>query len=207
LRKPYPKELYSRYRQAIKVLQHSALIVNEGFAAWLELNILHRMNPEIHAIISERIEFMRESQTLRDVRRDSIYFDRFPPASGLNSPYEEGRQYLHSIQNLYPEEYGVKCATQAFLVSTAIPLGITDNEEAPNFALPPEVLKDTILEGAEGNARSDLRLWRISRVLEDTEKSVLAAQEQLQCHRFCLHPECPVRLQIAHKLGWEDRDA
>jgi hypothetical protein len=204
LRKPYPQALYDSYAEAIQVLQHSALIANEGFAAWLELNILHRMAPDIHAIIRERENFMQEAKTLRDVKRDSLYFDKFPPAASLDSPYEEARRHLDGIQKLYPEEYGVKCAIQAFLVAASIPLGITDGEEAPSFALTPDVLRDTILKREAGNARSDIRLWRIRRVLEDTRTAVRAVQERLQCHADCLHPECPVRVQIAEKLDMED---
>ena len=67
LRKPYPKRLYDHYRKQIMMLQHSALIANEGFAAWLELNILRRMDSEIHASSQKRESFMRDAKTLDDV--------------------------------------------------------------------------------------------------------------------------------------------
>jgi len=204
LDKPYPNELYMRYRDAIIALQHSALIVNEGFAAWLELHILRRMTPDIHAIIPEREEFMRESKTLLDLRRTSHYFREFPPPPNYDSPYEEGRRLLDSIEHLYPppEVYGVRCAIQAFLVATAIPLGIADGEDAPEFAMEPGELERALLKKGVDYARSELRLWRISRVLEDTQEIVQAAQRRLQCYAECPHSECPVRGQIAEKLGW-----
>jgi len=204
LGKPYPKVLYDDYREPIKVLQHSALVANEGFSAWLELNILRRLSPDVHAIIPEREEFMRKATTLRDVARNSRYFKEFPPPH--DSPYEEARQLLESVQQLYSEEYGFKCAVQAFLVATAIPLGISNGREAPHFALAAEVLEKTLLDKEGGDARSDLRLWRISRVLEDTKGGVCSVQERLQCHQACLHPECPVRAQIEEKLGWRASD-
>jgi len=205
---PYPNELYKRYKTAIIALQHSALIANEGFAAWLELHILRRMNPEIHAIIPEREEFMRSSQTLLDLRRTSCYFSQFPPPPNHNSPYEEGRRLLDSIEHFYPphEVYGVRCAIQAFLVATAIPLGITNGEGAPRFAMEPGELEQALLEKGGDHARSELRLWRISRVLEDSQETVQAAQHQLQCYATCPHSECPVRAQIAKKLGWRYTD-
>jgi len=204
LGRPYPKALYDDYREPIKILQHSALIANEGFSAWLELNILRRLSPDVHAIIPEREEFMRTATTLRDVARNSRYFKEFPPSH--DSPYEEVRQLLESIQRLYPEEYGFKCAVQAFLVATAIPLGITNGKEAPHFALTAEALEKTLLDKEGGDARSDLRLWRIGRVLEETADAVRSAQEWLQCYQVCLHPECPIRAQVEEKLGWRASD-
>lgn len=204
LGRPYPKALYDDYREPIKILQHSALTVNEGFSAWLELNILRHLSPDVHAIIPEREEFMRMATTLRNLVRNSRYFKEFPPSHG--SPYEEARQLLESIQRLYPEEYGFKCAVQAFLVATAIPLGITDGKEAPHFALAADVLEKTLLDKEVGDARSDLRLWRIGRVLEETADAVHSAQERLQCYQVCLHLECPVRAQIEEKLGWRASD-
>lgn len=213
LDEPYPSKLYNKYKTAIIALQHSALIANEGFAAWLELHILRQMSPDIHAIIPEREEFMRASETLKDLRRTSPYFRRFPPPPNHDSPYEEGRYLLDGIEHLFPpyEVYGVRCAVQAFLVATTIPLGITDEEDeedeeneenAPEFRMEHSELQMVLLGEEEGHARSELRLWRIGRLLEDSQKTVQAAQHQLQCHASCPHPECPVRAQIAQKLGW-----
>ena len=206
LARPFPQRLYRDYSRAIRLLQHSALIMNEGVASWIELNILRRLSPELHAIIPEREAFMREAETLRDVQRNSEYFQKFPLGLQVASPYEEGRHRLDSIQSLYPEEFGSKCAIQAFIVATAIPLGIIDGGDAPRFGLTPDVLVHALLDENSTDARSDDRLWQIFRILETSPDQVRRVQERLRCSQVCLHPECPVRGQIADKLGWRSHD-
>lgn len=203
---PFPQTLYREYSRAIRLIQHSALIMNEGVAAWIELNVLRRLRPELHAIIPEREVFMREAKTLQDVQRHSEYFRKFPLGSQVTSPYEEGRHRLDAIQSLYPEEFGSKCAIQAFIVATAIPLGISDGRDAPSFGLTADALAQALLDENSTEARSDDRLWRISRVLETFRDQVRMVQDHLHCSESCLHPECPVRAQIADKLGWRSHD-
>ena len=206
LTRPFPQRLYRVYSRAIRLIQHSALIMNEGVAAWIELNALRRLSPELHVIIPERETFMREAKTLQDVQRDSEYFQKFPLGSQIASPYEEGRHRLDSIQSFYPEEFGSKCAIQAFIVATAIPLGIVDGGEAPNFGLTVDALVHALLDENSTDARSDDRLWQILRVLEISRDQVRTVQERLRCSESCLHPECPVRAQIADRLGWRSHD-
>jgi hypothetical protein len=43
LPEPYPLDVYQEYESEIRLLDHSAMTVNEGFAAWLELTFLNKM--------------------------------------------------------------------------------------------------------------------------------------------------------------------
>ena len=92
-----------------------------------------------------------------------------------------------------------------FLVATEIPLGIAEGQQGPEFKLSPDMLEQAIVDSA-GDARSDYRLWKVMSVLENTVETVQTEQAQLLCHKTCLHPLCPVRAQIADRLGWRTND-
>ena len=41
---PYPQSVYLEYAEAVEALSHSAIIVNEGLAAWIELSTLQKLH-------------------------------------------------------------------------------------------------------------------------------------------------------------------
>lgn len=81
LASPYPLALYEEYCEVIQMIADSAIIVNEGFAAWLELSILQRMDSEVRLAIHQRHEFIEKADRLKRLRGiEGGYFKRFFPA-------------------------------------------------------------------------------------------------------------------------------
>jgi hypothetical protein len=201
---PYPRTIRQRYAEAIRALDHSAIIVNEGFAAWVELNFLAQMESEIAAAVHPRKVFLiSNSRRLKHLEKNSPYFqqEQFRPL--FDSPYKEGYEKLEAIQRAFGNRYGEKCAIQAFLKATDVSLGIKPGAEEPEFSLSPEEMLDALTNPERPeDTRSDRRLRKISNVLLDNQDQLYAEQRRLQCHRECLHPDCPVHALIAEELGW-----
>jgi hypothetical protein len=204
---PYPYQLYEAYRRAVEALTHSAIIVNEGFAAWVETQVLPKMGSEIAPAAHRRKTFlMTQDRRLETLARRSEYFKRF---SNLQpSRYQEGHEYFDFIADRYfGEPWGPKCAVQAMLIAADVHLGITKTEDTVQFGLTPEEMEEALLEVKQDDARADMRLRRIHSVLRQYQDWVRTEQRRLHCYRECLHSECPVNGIIAEKLGWEVKDA
>jgi len=199
---PYPRSIRQRYAEAIRALDHSAIIVNEGFAAWVELNFLAQMEGEIAAAVHPRKVFLVEQATrLYSLIAESRYFQEFRPL--FDSPYQEGYEKLEAIQRAFGDSYGKKCAIQVFLKATDISLGIKVGPDGPEFSLSPEEMLNALIDPEQpDDARSDRRLRRIFNVLTYNRDHVRSEQRHLQCHRSCPHPACPVHALIAAELGW-----
>jgi len=211
LARPYPYQLYGVYQRAVEALAHSAIIVNEGFAAWVELQVLPQMGPEIAPAAHRRkIFLMTQDRRLETMAKHSEYLKRFSifPPSSQPSRYKEGYNYLNFIVDRYfGEPWGSKCAVQAMLIAADVHLGITETEDTVQFGLTPEEMREALLETERDDARADMRLRRIHSVLKQYQDWVRTEQQRLHCYRECLHPECPINGIIAEKLGWEVRNA
>jgi hypothetical protein len=201
LKTPYPREQFARYREAIQATADSSIILNEGFAAWLETCILKKLG-EIagQAAYRREVQLTRMDSALKGVERDSAYFAYFTPP--LDSRYAEGLEYFRLIEGYFGEDYGPKCAVQVALKAADVRLGITQSDDIVQFALTPEEMLHALLKEEKDHARSDMRLRHIHAVLREQQSRIQSEQENLMCHRTCLHPSCPVNAIIAQKLGW-----
>jgi len=207
LARPYPYQLYGAYRRALEALSHSVIILNEGFAAWVELQVLPQMGPEIAPAAHRRKTFlMTQDRRLETVAKRSEYFKRFP--NFQPSRYQEGYDYLDFIADRYfGEPWGPKCAVQVVLIAADVHLGITETEDTVQFGLTPGEMEEALLEAERDDARADMRLRRIHSVLKQYQDWVRTEQQRLHCYRECPHPECPINGTIAEKLGWEVKNA
>lgn len=199
---PYPRTIRQQYAEAIRALDHSSMIVNEGFAAWLELDFLAQMESEIAAAAHPRRVFLIwRAKRLYGLIEESSYFQQFRPL--FDSPYQEGCEKLEAIQRVFGDHYGEKCALQVFLKATDISLGVKEGVDGPEFSLSSEEMFDALTNPERpDDARSDRRLRRIFKVLMDSQAQLRSEQRRLQCHRGCLHPACPVHTVIAKETGW-----
>jgi DNA-binding transcriptional ArsR family regulator len=202
LRSPYPKLLYEDYEEAIQALAHSAIIVNEGFSTWLEQTVLSRLPKALGQIAYQRKLFLFERDDQLDyLRENSEYFKTFPPRYA--SKYREAYEYLERIQSYFGFNCGPKCAIQAVVKAADVDFGISESAGKVQFALRPTAMSKALLKPEEGNyAGADVRLRYIYDVLKRNREWILARQEELQCHRSCLHTDCPVNKIINEKLGW-----
>ncbi|BDA70767.1 hypothetical protein CAL7716_049330 [Calothrix sp. PCC 7716] len=201
MRSPYPRLLYTEYEEAIGLIYYSTLIVNEGFATWLELATLPQISELIGQAAYRRRDFLFNRDTsMVELARDSEYFQNFPPQRV--SKYREGCEYLELIQGYFGKNFGPRCAVQAMLKATDIDLGITESDGKVQFALDNEQIKSALLEDENHDARADQRLRAIHDVLRSHKEEIWSKQEKLQCYRSCLHCECPVNGIISTKLSW-----
>ncbi len=198
---PYPRLLYTEYELVIKWIFQSAIIVNEGFATWLELYILPRISEIIGQATYRHRDFLfsRDSSMVESAE-NSDYFKKSQPQRV--SKYREGCEYLELIQGYFGENCGPKCAVQAMLKATDINLGITEYDGQVRFGLDVHQLKDALIKDDRKDARADERLRSIHEVLREHQVEILEKQQKLQCNRSCLHAECPVNVIISAKLNW-----
>lgn len=201
MRAPYPRFLYTEYKEAIELIYDSALIVNEGFATWLELALLPQISELIGQAAYRRKDFLfnRDSSMIKLVE-ESKYFQNFEPQRV--SKYREGCEYLELIQGYFGKNFGPKCAVQAMIKATDIDFGITELNGQVKFALDSEQIEDALLEDENHDARADERLRAIHNVLRENQEEIWHEQEKLQCYRSCLHCECPINAIISAKLNW-----
>ena len=201
LRAPYPRLLHEEYGPVIQALHDSSIIVNEGFAAWVELTVLPRLSGAVGQAAYRRKDFLfNRDDELARLAEHSPYFQRFPPFRA--SRYREGCEYLNLIQGYFGEEYGPKCAIQAMIKAADVHFGIAENSGQVQFGLRADVLAMALFDAPGDDARSDMRLRRIHSILRKYIDRMRADQQRLQCYRVCLHSECPVNALIGERLGW-----
>ncbi len=169
LKAPYPRSLYLRYRRPLQALWDSSLIVNEGFATWLEITVLTQMGGVMAEAAQRRKTFLFGDNGMLARAKKSEYFNEFPAFS--NSRYREGCESLQRIQDAFGGE-GTQYAMNAFLRATDIDLGISECNGKVQFALEPDVLSNALLEAVPDDARADMRLRENEDSLKKTADKV-----------------------------------
>ena len=107
------EELDENSQKAVDLIKDSAIIVNEGFAAWMELTFLSMLSDsDVRQAVYPRRALLIEADN-RLKRRSSV-FETFPPLH--NSRYREGFDQLDFISRKFGHEYAVK----AFQLATNI---------------------------------------------------------------------------------------
>lgn len=200
---PYPQSLQEKYGKAIRALNDSTLIVNEGFATWLELTVLNRMSGQFNQTVYRRKEFLFKDTSLETLKISSDYFQRQDAYKPLSkSKYEAGWQYLESIESLFGPDFGPKCAVQAVIKATDVNLGIIECGGQVQFGLEAESVEYALINAESDDARTDMRLKRIEIVLREFQERIKEEQERLKCNKECLHSECPLNRIVSERLGW-----
>ncbi|MDJ0695370.1 MAG: hypothetical protein QNJ50_13575 [Mastigocoleus sp. MO_188.B34] len=203
LKSPYPRLLYQEYKSVIETLHHSCIILNEGFATWLELNILPRLKGSFSQTVYRRKDFLfNYDEHLTFLQKSSEYFQCFEPF--YPSRYQEGYEYLEEIQTIFGTECGSKCVVQAVIKAADVDFGIIEHSGRLELLLSSGKIKEGLLnEDDDNNITSPTeRLRSIWKLLRKHVNEIRAEQQRLQCHRHCLHPECPVNLMISKYLEW-----
>ena len=201
LKSPYPRTQYLRYQKAIRALWDSSVIVNEGFAAWLELTTLTQWGGVMAEAAYRRRIFLLERDTLLAARAEkSDYFMKTSPL--YNSRYREGCECLQEIQALFGEENGVKCAIESFVRATDVDLGITECGGQVQFSLSPEALEAALLDSNRDDARADVRLGEIRDLLEGSSGKLQIERNRVQLSKENMCMVSLVTKFINENLGW-----
>lgn len=164
MRSPYPRKLYEEYRTAIKALWDSTVIVNEGFATWLELTILPLLSGVAGQAVHSRRDFLfNNDKSLALLARDSEYFKHFP--AFRSSRYQEGCELFQRIQNFWKHPYGIQSVVAAMIIIADIDTGIAEISHQIQIALTSEQFENSMLSVAEFDVRADERLRHLYSVL------------------------------------------
>jgi hypothetical protein len=199
LKSPYPRSLYFRYRKAIQALWDSAVIVNEGFAAWLEVTVLTRMGGVMAEAAYRRRSFLFEDNGLAARAKKSDYFAEFPPFR--SSRYREGCEYLQKIQDWFGED-GFRWAIAAFVKAADVDLGIVEFQQQVQFALEPEVMEAALLHADKHDARADQRLQAIFDLLQESAETLRSTRKWVKLEEKLVQFDELVGLSMCQKLGW-----
>ncbi|OUC13090.1 MAG: hypothetical protein B0A82_18970 [Alkalinema sp. CACIAM 70d] len=200
LKAPYPRAMYLRYRKAIQALWDSSVIVNEGFATWLELTVLTQMGGVMAESAYRRRTFLFERDNGLSARaKKSEYFAEFQPFQ--SSRYRKGCEYLQQIQSWFGKD-GIRWAMAAFLKATDIDLGIGESNGQVQFALEPEVLEASLIKVSQNDARADMRLHDIYDLLQDSAEKLRSEQKQLEFGQEHVELDTFIDSLISQTLGW-----
>lgn len=204
LSRPYPAKRQEEYSTAIEALNDSVMLVDEGFAAWVELTVLREIPGILGQAHFRRKTFLLEQASQLEEAKKRDYLSAFQPADEeTKSPYREVYRRLAALEERLGPDYGQKCAVQAVLRAADINLGITESNGTVLFGLTSEQMEDALLDPKEGDdARCDRRFRRIFRLLIEEIDNLQEKQHELECYRTCWQPECPVDDLIRKRLGW-----
>jgi hypothetical protein len=182
------------HHEAVKLVNDSATIVNEGFAAWLEITVLNKLDREVRqAAELRRIFLLEQSSGFREKTEVSEFFREFHPRE--DSIYLEGFKYFDSISS----KLSPRCAIYALLLATDIDLGIGENEHGKlTFESQPiekigvealATIKNKLFAKTT-SWRSHERLRQIDKMLDNQEQDneVISKMEDKNCPETC-HPQ------------------
>jgi hypothetical protein len=190
-------ERYENYTEATRLIKDSAIIVNEGFAAWMELTFLGKLDREVRqAVFPRRVLLLQEATGLYERQRDSRFFQTLPPR--FDSPYQEGFEYLDFVsQNFHP-----CCAMQVFLIATNVEFGISEDAKGHiQFEQEATEIEQQLLEAEKDDTCSHLRLRKIGELLYDHRKDLQEHVRKHHCPEDC-KDYCPLEKLIEERLDW-----
>lgn len=185
------------YEGVAEDIRNSAIIVNEGFAAWLEVRFLDKLDSEVRQAAYPRYILLVQDATGMFARQGkSSYFQKFP--SICDSPYREGFEYLDFIGR----KLSLRCAVRAFLIATHIEFGIVENPHGHlDFQLEPAAIRE-LLFGSRSDGRSRDRLLSIAELIKDRTSEIQAHMKAQYCPADCTQSGCPLEIFIEKELGW-----
>jgi hypothetical protein len=188
-------------KKVAKIMEDSAIIVNEGFAAWMELTFLGKLDREVRQAVYPRwMSLTQQAGGLDRRKRGSQFFRTFPPR--FDSRYREGFEYLEFIG----QRFDPRCAVRAFLIATHIDFGIVEDVHGKlHFRLEPAAIKQSLLKPEKPDWRSHFRLRSIADLLYQYDEEVEALLQEHHCPTDCHKSDCPLETFIAKRLEWRKR--
>jgi hypothetical protein len=201
LRSPYLRALHQEYKHVIQMINHSALLVNEGFATWVELAGLQEISGSFEETAHRRKKFLFQDTQLRLLISRSEYFKRFEPGPG--SKYQIMYERFRDIQFFFGGSLGFQCAIAALIKAADVDFGITEQDGRVQFGLKAAVIRDLLLEDRKGyEAGADLRLRRIWQVLQDYVRQPHHESSRTQWQKNGWQSGTLVNKIVGEKLGW-----
>jgi len=193
-----PNRRYAKYKEATKLMEDSAIIVNEGFAAWMELTFLGQLDREVRQAVYPRwVLLIQQASGLYRRKQESRFFQAFPPR--FDSRYREGFEYLDFIG----QRFNLRCAVRALLIATHINFDIMEDVQGDLHIKPePAEIERWLLEPEKPNWRSHSRLREIADLLYEHDEEAEKLLRKHHCPTDCQKGKCPLEVFIAEKLKW-----
>lgn len=168
-----------KYNDVTRLIEDSLLLANEGFATWLELQLLPRLDREVRQAARMRRIFLLEDATgMYRLEESSDFFGKFP--SIYDSRYREVFEYLEFFDHKF-NEY---CALQLFCHATAIDFGIKEQGGAIDLPSDEEEMVRKITDHDSIEWRSSARLLKLVDLLHEHSNEIDKLHTKVQ-NRFC----------------------
>lgn len=190
------RELNQQERLAAQSLRDSSVIVNEGFAAWLELTFLVRLGQEIRPATSLRRLLLLDANGLQRAELRSNFFRTFKPR--YPSQYREGLESLEFIS----KEFRPTCALHVFRSATNIDLGVSESDNGQiELQMTLLDIEARLLDKQDDQWRSSFRLQRMAESLHRASNDAKETVRKQYCLNDCAQ-RCPLQMLLADKLQW-----
>ena len=200
LKIPYLRAVHDEYGQAIRMLFHSAIILNEGLATWVEMTGLQHLGGVFTETVYRRKNFLFQDTELEELYPRSEYFNTFDPRPG--SKYEIGYMRLESIQNDFGVKLGLGSVLDSVVRAADVDFGISEQDGRVQFALRESQIRQLLLENRRGyEAGAQRRIAVIQRVIKAyfrQLKGIPGNAKQLEV----LQAVSSVDKILEKKLGW-----
>lgn len=192
---PSEPKRFGEYRDAARLIRDSAIVVNEGFAAWLELTFLGKLDREVRqAVPLRQIYLMQHSTGLIRDRIGSKFFEVFPPRSA--SRYREGFEYLEQIAL----QTRIRCALCLYVLATDIDFGVTETNGEIAFTLQANAIHKRLTKKDHDAWCSHARLYRIAHLLYRKYTEVKTILRHVDCAGPCHQSSCPLKTFVLDEL-------
>ena len=201
LKAPYLRVMHKEFGQVIRMLAHSALLLNEGFATWIELVGLQHLGGAFEETVYRRKEFLFQDTALEKLCDRSEYFKQFDPRPG--SKYELGFIWLESIQSHFGVELGLRSTLEAVIKAANVDFGISESDGRVQFALSANQIRHLLLDDQKGlEAGAQLRLGRICHTLDEYFDEFEPLQSFQDRQHEALSGKASVNAILEKELGW-----
>lgn len=201
LKSPYLRALHEEYGQVIQILNHSALLLNEGFSTWVELTGLQQFPGFFEETLHRRREFLFRDTQLGLLTNRSVYFKKFNPGPG--SKYQIKYEQLKEIYSFFSMDMGFRCVMDAVIKAADVDFGITEHDGQIQFGLEAGKIQELLLDERRGyETGADIRMNKIWEVLKNYVEQLQNENSWLDWQRSCLHFGSPVNKIVEEKLGW-----
>jgi hypothetical protein len=178
MKSPYPRLLFEEYKPAIQQIWNSAVILDEGFATWVELTLL----PKLPGTIGQGA-----------FRRKVFLF------SDAHGRYKKGYEYFQSIQ----EAFGTKVVMETMIAAADIDLGITEEGGKVKFTLNANTLMRAVQSSSKERISADVRLEQIYETLHKSLQKGQFRQMDVKCRGAEeRHSDILIRTLIRDSIGY-----
>lgn len=176
MKSPYPRLLFEAYKTVIQELWQSTVVLDEGFATWVELTVLPRLSGSAGQGAFRRKVFLFNDDEGR---------------------YQSGYEYFEFIHSFL----GAKAVLQVMLAVADIDIGVVEEGGKVRFSLDARVLETALQSTSADSIRPDVRLARIYEAIYQSSQKIRLGQGQVRYNRDKDYFDSLICALIRERLG------